>query len=404
MLVFISDIHWTDGTVGETVCSHAFLEFSSNLRNMVERAKAKSLEIVFLGDIFDLLRSEAWLNTKVRPWDVKSDAQEKVAKEIIQATLTHPENKQSLNNLKEIFGFTVDGQKIPVCFKYLIGNHDWLVNRYESCRTLIKEALGVTFLPWEGHCWEDYKVFARHGDIYDNLNYDGKTRDASSLGDAIVIELFSRFPKEVEKMLGSSDAEKEFVLQLKEIDNVRPVWNVPTFIIGVLERYAKPPINIQEIKNLWNNMVKEFLSLPFLKNHHKWLVRLFFSVVLPMRGLKRLDRLSSTVITWVLNKVDPYNKAAYQEADIVSGRAQYVLYGHTHDHKIVPLDIASGSGLEKIYFNTGAWRKTHVLTEFDQGHREFIGWYVCTFVCFYLKSEHSNNAFEVWNGALGKDN
>ena len=41
----------------------------------------------------------------------------------------------------------------------------------------------------------EHRVWARHGDIYDSFNYqDNQGRRASSLGDAIVIELVKRFP------------------------------------------------------------------------------------------------------------------------------------------------------------------------------------------------------------------
>ena len=45
---------------------------------MAKDAKARNLEIVLLGDIFDLIRSEQWIKTKVRPWDAKSPKQEQI--------------------------------------------------------------------------------------------------------------------------------------------------------------------------------------------------------------------------------------------------------------------------------------------------------------------------------------
>ena len=46
-------------------------------------------------------------------------------------------------------------------------------------------------------------------------------------------------------------------------------------------------------------------------------------------------------------------------------RAQYVVYGHTHQHQIIPLDLGGTRRLQKICFNTGTWRKVHVRTRCD---------------------------------------
>lgn len=72
MLVIISDLHLTDGSSGETINAEAFRVFIESLRNLVERAcwresgKFKAIDrcdLVLLGDIFDVIRSNQWLNT-----------------------------------------------------------------------------------------------------------------------------------------------------------------------------------------------------------------------------------------------------------------------------------------------------------------------------------------------------
>lgn len=80
MLVIISDLHFADGTAGEhNVPVDAFHIFFENLKSAAERLKkkrreAKEIKIVFLGDIFDLLRTEEWfepLPEDERPWGIK---------------------------------------------------------------------------------------------------------------------------------------------------------------------------------------------------------------------------------------------------------------------------------------------------------------------------------------------
>ena len=48
MLVFISDIHLTDGSSGETIKSTAFKIFSDNLKQLVKSVKKSNLEEVKL--------------------------------------------------------------------------------------------------------------------------------------------------------------------------------------------------------------------------------------------------------------------------------------------------------------------------------------------------------------------
>jgi len=68
MLVFISDIHLTDGTSGETIKSGAFKKFVLTLQDMADAAGAKEIKTVLLGDIFDVIRSDYWLRSDIRPW------------------------------------------------------------------------------------------------------------------------------------------------------------------------------------------------------------------------------------------------------------------------------------------------------------------------------------------------
>jgi UDP-2,3-diacylglucosamine pyrophosphatase LpxH len=98
-----------------------------------------------------------------------------------------------------------------------------------------------------------------------------------------------------------------------------------------------------------------------------------------------------------------YGKKAWAEPRVRSGEARYVLYGHTHGHQIVPIDqVWLGNGTEdKMYFNTGTWRKTWNKVVCDKADIEFIDWKVLTYVAFYKDGENKDYSFEVWNGALG---
>lgn len=71
MIVFISDLHFVDETAGKhNIPASAFENFLANVEVHADKAKAKELKIAFLGDIFDILRTEEWFKEKEvdRPW------------------------------------------------------------------------------------------------------------------------------------------------------------------------------------------------------------------------------------------------------------------------------------------------------------------------------------------------
>ena len=135
MLVFLSDVHLTDGTSGETMDSGAFKKFVLYLRDLVETAGAKKLEIVLLGDIFDVIRSDYWLRSDIRPWskaedrDGKGKGLQDYTIKIVNGICKNKINKASMNHLKA-FKKKMKAKGVSVKFTYIVGNHDWLINRY----------------------------------------------------------------------------------------------------------------------------------------------------------------------------------------------------------------------------------------------------------------------------------
>lgn len=422
MLVFASDIHLTDGTSGETIAAGAFRKFVLYLKDMVETAGADRVEVVFLGDIFDVIRSDFWLESEIRPWSRPAERDgtgrtlEDYTSEIVRRICANRPNRASMRHLKS-FKKRMAAKGVQVSYSYVIGNHDWLINRYADTRQAIAQFLGMEHpeqyasqrFPTEGF-WAKYRTFARHGDMYDPFNYDGD-RDASSLGDAIVIDLINRFPEQVRNRIGPATAPK-LVEQLEEIDNVRPLIDVPLWVQGVC---ATAPKRIAEkVKDVWNDLVDDFLSNPFVRAHDKpWRADV---VDLLQAGLgiskflrtRALAGLVSRGLRRLVPKERDYWRDAHGEKRMQSDEAEFVVYGHTHSHTIRPLErVARRSGdLRKMYFNTGTWRKVHAATAFDKDSYKFIGWHVMTFIAFYLPKERQGphkepRRFEVWNGALG---
>lgn len=421
MLVFLSDVHLTDGSSGETIKPSAFKLFADQQMKLADSVKPlNEIKIVLLGDIFDVIRSTQWLDSgvAVRPWDPVSGQQEDIVKKILQSILTI--NQQLLKSFDTIREYAEE-RKVPFEIVYIIGNHDWLINRYQSCRQMVSTALGIAgtgTAPFSTELFDSkYRVLARHGDIYDKFNYMGN-RDASSIGDAIVIELLNRYPREVGLRLDGlvtkgtvTAAEQQSIVgRLKEIDNLRPLLDAPSWVLMVSSRTTNPDAR-QVIEEAWQDCVDDFFRVPFIKKQDKFLWPdtidlLQIALQLSSHTTKKfLEKITELKERFFSGKIEgDYHNAAFDEPKVRSGDASYVVYGHTHDHVIVPMDqvpLAGGTSMDKVYFNTGTWRKTWNKVWFDNANREFIGWHVLTYVVFFSKDENGSYNFEVWNGALG---
>ena len=181
MLIFISDLHFMDGTAGkQNVPADAFKLFFESISAKcewlkIDKKRIREIKIVFLGDTFDLLRTEKWFEypEQQRPWGNDEVKIEEHANEIFDAIIKENESTFDLlsNPLKEKFGLPVEPERI-----YIPGNHDRLCNKYENIRKKVCQCLGITYSgkPFEHYFMDtSYGVFARHGHEYDKFNYEG---------------------------------------------------------------------------------------------------------------------------------------------------------------------------------------------------------------------------------------
>ncbi len=306
MLVVISDLHLTDGTSGNTVRAGAFRAFRERLRDMAYDASWRAtsdgktvykplerLDVILLGDILDVIRSTEWPavapdhESYIRPWHVEDASKRTLLEEMVATINTKilENNQDSFAVLKSLSdGKTItlppaaDGVpasvsrdptadervSVDVRVHYMVGNHDWFYHlrgsAFNRMREQVVTALGLAnpadkpfpHDPSESEALTEvmdaHRVLARHGDVYDPFNFE-ETRDASSLGDAIVIDLLNRFPMTVEKRL-RKDLPAETLNGLKEIDNVRPLTSIPIWIDGLLQRTCPDPEYKRAVKQI----------------------------------------------------------------------------------------------------------------------------------------------------------
>lgn len=416
MLVFLSDLHLTDGSSGQTIKPTAFRMFADQLKKLADTVSPlKEVRIVLLGDIFDIIRSAQWLDQKVRPWDKEGRSQQKVVEDILKKILEV--NAPALAVFEDLRRSFQD-RATPFVIDYVIGNHDWLINRYPTCRSLAAGALGISAPAFKGEFFEpDYQVFARHGDIYDTFNYTGD-RDASSLGDAIVIELLTRYPQVVEAGMialeaqgkATGDERRKIADLLKELDNIRPILDAPSWIIMVMNKTGNEAVR-HLIEQAWEQCVNDFFKIPYIRKQDIPLwpdtidllqVALHLSSHTSKKLLEKVSELKERFFP--SKREGGYHEKAFSEPKVRSREAHFVLYGHTHDQLIIPMDQEpgkDGASQDRVYFNTGTWRKTWNKVLFDPANREFIGWHVLAYVALFRPDENGSYNFEVWNGALG---
>ena len=451
MLVIISDLHLTDGTSGQTIQENAFRIFAERVRDMAFDASfrqdgtyrpVEQIDILLLGDILDVIRSRDWLegDVQVRPWDDSSnDAFIKKVEAISNAILEHnAPSLAHLRNLSEDNGLTLpldatgrqrtdEGPQCPVAvdIHYMVGNHDWFYHlpcdAYNPLRENVVQAMGLAndFTAGFPHdpeeskelarVFSEHEVFARHGDIYDPFNFDGD-RDESSLGDCIVVELLNRFPFAVEEEM-ERDLPPACHAGLQELDNVRPLLAIPIWIDALLERTGVGRRDVKKVKGIWDGLVDKFLQLDFVRERDSFW-NPFDSVDKLEIALKFSKGISlgtaGALAAWWREQVGVSDESAYphaiKERAFKNRSARYLVYGHTHDHEIVPLDTSfqEDQRFDQIYFNSGTWRRVHRLAKARPDEQEFIAYDVMTYLSFFKGDERRGRPFACWSGALGE--
>jgi len=313
---------------------------------------------------------------------------------------------------------------IRVKIHYQVGNHDWFFHlpgdEYNRIRQDVINAMGLAndpnapfaHSPEESQSlrkvYEEHGVWARHGDIFDPMNFEGN-RNKSSIGDGIVIDLLTRFPLEVKKQLDaklSPDVLADIMAGLKELDNVRPLIRIPDWIDGLLRRTCKHEEEQKLVKAVWDGIVEDFLENPSVRTKLGWLKMFCFKSVLEFSASLPVDALC-----WCMNliggAVGEGDKTFYENAITESAfkqkTAKFIVYGHTHHNEVVPLDLSfkGGSCFEQLYLNTGTWRRVFEMALGKPNEQEFVGYNVMTYAAFYKADERDGRSFEKWDGALG---
>jgi UDP-2,3-diacylglucosamine pyrophosphatase LpxH len=443
MLIIVSDLHLTDGTLAVTTSASAFALFVRKIKDLIFEASYRSdgsyhplreVDLILLGDIFDVTRSFHWClpgsgARTVKPWDNPAEPAfletlRKVTEGIID---NNAETGRLMRGLREgsllqvpVSPRTSRMLPVRVHTHYMVGNHDWFYHLslpgYEEVRQRLTDAFGLANDPDDPfpHDPEEssalkltlaaHGVLARHGDIFDSLNFEG-VRTGSSIGDVIIVELLNRFPLETELQLGR-DLPSACIQGLKEIDSVRPWLLAPTWVEHLLGRACVASGLQEEVKRIWDRLVDDFLQLAYVQardTRHPFdmvdrlELLLKFSRGLSIRNSSRLMAAMRSRFT----ALRPSCRDALGESVYRSGSARFIVYGHSHIEEMTPLPPSKLGSKSAVYFNSGTWRRVHQSSHSLSRKGDFTGYDALTFLLFFQGSERRGRPYERWSGCLG---
>ena len=446
MLVFISDLHIGDGSTGAILEPGAIDLVTDRLCDLAYRASWRAggnyqpidrIDLVLLGDVFDLIHSQRWLAGTARPWnDPLSSAVAETTAGIVDDILRR--NVESIRRLRclateatvsvpqaDITGQPLLGvDELPVAVRthYMVGNHDWLLHlagpHYDIIRHKVAHHLALANLhnrPFPHDAVESdelldtlrrHRALARHGDIFDPLACS-EDRDVASLSDAISIELVGRFLAEIETTIGA-DLPAATMTGLKELDQIRPMLLIPAWIEGLLERTVPSLALRKQVKQLWDSLVDDpLLELEIVRQrNHESPVELIDGLAAALKFSKRdSGDWTGRTFRW-LNSLhgatsESYLVHALAEPDFRNRRARHIIYGHTHAAETIPLDASHADGyvLNQTYFNAGTFRRVYRPTQAIARH-EFAAMDSLSLVALYQADERSGRPYETWSGTL----
>lgn len=445
MLAIISDLHWTDGTTG-MLCPAAVVDLlCDRLCDLAWRASWRAdgtyrpierIDLVLLGDVLDVMSSRRWLTVPCRPWDdpylaAVSDTVGGIVDEILRRNVDAirtlrglaSEGTVSLPPATSAGQPVLEAEELPVsvCTHYMVGNRDWPLHlagtNYDLIRHKVAHHLGLV-TPYNRpfpHAAEEcpellealrrHRVLARHGDLFDPLSY-ALDRDSASVNDVLTIELVARFVQQAEGEFGEQLG-PAMRMALAELEQVRPMLLAGGYLDLALER-TTPPALRNRIKRMWDYMVDQVLCLEALQRLGRtaggdWTDGLASALKISRRDgqgwmrrtLEFLDRLQGTRGLSLV----PH---ALAEADFRNRRARHIVYGHTHQPEMVPLDASHADGfvLSQTYFNAGSWRRRYQPTQMLAGQPELAVSDSFSLLCFYQGDERGGRTYETWLGTL----
>jgi UDP-2,3-diacylglucosamine pyrophosphatase LpxH len=364
MLFFLSDLHMTDTGVGGAVTDQQLMGLIADLERYGSKDKPEKHKLVFVGDIFDLLRSPKWARLwdekKSAPWSGsspnfkhfhKSFAQPQAVE--IAETIAHRYSKfgEALKRL-------VDQGRLDVV--YVPGNHDYMFQLSPGLRKVLIDFLSLKHDPnrefqisFTDH---DASIFATHGNSFDPANWHRREPGYWAIGDAVVLRVVNPFAEKVCARIGVP-VDGELGTALQDIDNIEPLADIPLWVLWASETNLSIKSSREDVLAVWKQVVDEFLELKEFRDKHAYgapeYQRLRYAFELSTKvGLA--DLLSGLAAKFQ-NLATDYRAHAESEARKYK-QYRFVVFGHTHKPRLDPLAHVH-ENKNTYYVNTGCWRR-----------------------------------------------
>lgn len=330
MKIFLSDLHLGDGKERDDFQYHR--EFDELVMSLSE--EFPKIEMVLLGDIFDLIRTKKYYELEEEPF---TEDKLIAVKRIVMAEIL--ENHAPFFETLRRFVAQPDRQ-----LRYVVGNHDFGTMIDNHLLELIQERYGLDFVPEHYYRDEYLGIWAEHGHRYDVVN-NTFAEDGGPipycLGDQVVIEIVNKFFDKVKEKQDQLDIDPEII---NDLDNVRPQTAFPIWLSSIDEEGR--------------------------------LSQIFWETVLTF-GAGHPGEVGSLVLELIQGNYRPnLVKAARELAK--KGFGKYILFGHTHNP--IEKDLRRGPK----YLNTGTWRKfiepkgrpsfvPKIVPTYSEGGTQFFG-------------------------------
>jgi UDP-2,3-diacylglucosamine pyrophosphatase LpxH len=367
MITLVSDLHLSDTAARSTINVARLLNYLAGAFREAREKKVREIRLILLGDIFEVLKSEVWLERGVRPWEKATPAHQAAVAEIVGKIIgANASFFDGVNGLlREHEG--------RLRLQYVTGNHDRPLNKKVSmgagARALLQSALpalasGPDGLDQftDGLFDPEHRLVAEHGHEFDPANrYEA---GLAAVGDAVVIEFVLGLPLAVRRELGADEDDPRLDF-LYELDNVRP--HSPSVLVQWIESNLSsdpgvgPRVN-DAIPKALSTVLSNFIALKRggvrfgsfegIERRVEWLMQVLKH---SSENYRRLADLFPE------DEAAPYHSLALdrlRSLHDLGSEWRYFVCGHTHDPMLHPVDLGEDSADRVcVYFNTGTWRR-----------------------------------------------
>ncbi|MBD3177785.1 MAG: hypothetical protein GF320_21640 [Armatimonadia bacterium] len=467
MVVLVSDLHLGDGSFGAlSLGAGAFKRLAREVRDHADRAKARHVTLVLLGDIFEMMHSARWTasdtsidagsSSAAKPGDAgAADLEpydETTAVQVFDAIVEEEQNRailellrpDSLRSALTADGETDDaagGRTVEVI--YVPGNHDRLCNVYPALRRKVTEVLGLDRpdpeapFDWSYSC-PQVGVFARHGHQFDGYNYPVRAdlgpreHEQASIGDVLTSHLNANLQRRLlqalnqQKTMGDAKVNGRTLRDaLSLMYDIRPMASIIPWLMQALGALAGDRHTGRRVARVVHDCVRaaidDFHRLEYVKawrRQHWWRWRAMklgalLTGVRYTRALRAVDsERAIRVAEWVGRVVGAvFHRERYlagaladyrRSQSMTSGSCRHVVYGHTHFPKRGTISISND--YPAFYLNTGTFRPLFHRARDRSG---FAGMKNMTYVIIYgpdeAKSDDGKQHAEMWTGNLEEE-